>query len=144
MKTETSKRYTAIIKGIQSEGFNVITTVKKILVICPKTKRQVFEGDIEAAEEWLADFEYERAMDCYLGVLMSHPNRICTYTPIERPPFRRNACILFALCILIYLGAASLDHPVSLPLGLVGLVPFFTAISYTRKHFTWGKKISSL
>ena len=135
MKTETSKQYTATIKGIQSQGFNVIATVEKILVICPKTKRQVFEGNIEAAEEWLLEGDFG----------FPEPIKIpAQYQPIERPPFRRNACILFALCVLIYLGAAIAEQPLASLLGFFGLIPFSLGVNYALKHFAWEKKISLL
>lgn len=138
MKTEISKRYDFTLKAICAQGFNVTCHANAIVVTIPDTGQSVFEGDIGAAEKWLLGTDHSPPPFCEL-------NCRCKYVPSERPPFRRNACILFAFCIIIMLGAIFVDHnPGTFLLGLPGVLFFILAFFNTAKHFRWGRKISKI
>lgn len=64
--SKTIELYTAITKGIQSQGFTVVATAEKITAKIPGTETIVFEGDIEAAQDWLLtrDFNQDARDDC--------------------------------------------------------------------------------
>lgn len=135
---KTPELYTAIIKGIQSQGYRVECTTNKIIVFNPaQNGEMVFDGGIDAAQNWLLANDFNQA-----PIGQQPPTSLMQF---EWQPFRRNSAICSMVCILIFLGAIWFDHnPGTLLLGLPGVLFFILAFFNAAKHFQWERKISEI
>ena len=131
--SNTSDTYTTIIKGIQSSGLNVKCTTDKITATCPITRRVVFTGTIDEAENYLGLLD-NATLPQYV------PQPFSQVRIVQTPPYRSNSIFWAAASIMFIMVALLIEgEAFGIITAIWSIISLFTSLYYTFKHFQWEK-----